>query len=204
VKAITYIEVPAYFQVVRVRQLSPFQWALLRALEVFTPGVRPELDELTQRLCIGEPVFLNEAWRELLERHAVDDAVFPQARLTMEGEEALRTNYFPVGSTVENKRVIYFTHNGELLSTALIAKHGEPRTAKPLASPPPWSDATTADQIEHFLRAQIGTERIHTDERWHNVRLAWNEALEISRDPRPAVQSSSARATSTEKPKAEQ
>lgn len=202
-KAITYIEVPVHFQVVRVRQLSPFQWALLRAMQVFVPGLRPELGELTKRLCLGEPIFLNEAWRELLEQHAVDDAVFPQARLTMEGEEALRTGCFPVGSAVENKRAICFTRDGELLSTVLIARHGEPRTAKPLACPPPWSDAITASQIERFLRPQTGADRMRTDERWHNVRLAWNEALEVSRGPRPAAQSSNAPATPTENPKGE-
>ncbi|MBK9990488.1 MAG: hypothetical protein IPP19_07100 [Verrucomicrobia bacterium] len=174
-KTIKYIEVPVRYQTVRLRRLNPFHWALLRTLQVFGPGARPDLDELTKRLCIGEPVFLNEAWRELLTWHAVDDAVFSQARLTMEGETALQEGLIPFGTAEEKTRPIYFTSEGEPLSPA---KRGDVQTAKPLSVPPPWSSNVTASQIEQFLLTQAGTRS--PDERWQSIRLAWENARTVT------------------------
>lgn len=174
------IEVPVHYQTVQLRRLNPFHWALLRTLQVFGAGARPSLDELTKRLCIGEPVFLNEAWRELLAWHAVDDAVFLQARLTMEGETALQEGLIPFGIAEEKFKPIYFTSEGEPLSPT---KRGAVQTAKLLSGPPPWSSNVTPSQIEQFLQAEAGERR--SDERWQSIRLAWEDARTATFAPQP-------------------
>lgn len=182
-KTIKFIEVPVRYQTVRLRRLNPFHWVLLRTLQVFGPGARPDLDELTKRLCIGEQVFLNEAWRELLAWHAVDDAVFSQARLTMEGKTALQEGLIPFETAEEKSRPIYFTSEGEPLSPA---KRGDVQTAKLLNGLPPWSSNVTPSQIEQFLQAEAGERR--SDERWQSIRLAWEDARTVTFAPQPHPQ----------------
>lgn len=175
-KTTTFIEVPVHYRSVRVRRISPFHWALLRAVQAFAPSLRPSRDELTQRLGLGDSLFLNEAWRELLGWHAVDDTDFAQARLTLEGEAALREGWLPQGPAVDSTRLLHFTPAGQLVPPD--ARRPAPTTT-PLAAPPGWASTITARQAEHFLRAQAGPEAPLGDERWQAVRLAWKEARTI-------------------------
>jgi len=174
------IEVPVHYQAVPLRPLSPFHWALLRALQAFAPGRRPDLDELTRRLEIGAPVFLNEAWRDLLGWRTVDDPIFAQARLTLEGEEALRAGACPLGPAVAGSRRLYFSSEGEWL---VPARAGAARLVAPLNTLPAWSGQVTAGAAERFFRTTAGVDSVRADERWQGVRLAWAEARVVTFAP---------------------
>lgn len=174
------IEVPVHYRAVPVRPLSPFHWALLRALQTFAPGRRPDLDELTRRLEIGVPAFLNEAWRDLLGWRTVDDPIFAQARLTLEGEEALREGACPLGAAVAGSRRLYFSSEGAWL---VPARAGTARLVAPLNTLPAWSGQVTAREAERFFRTTAGADPVRADERWQGVRLAWAEARVVTFAP---------------------
>ncbi len=180
------IAVPVHYRSVRVRQISPFHWALLRAVQVFPAATRPPRDELTRRLGLGDPLFLNEAWRELLGWHTVDDTDFALARLTLEGEAALREGVLPQGPAVDSTRLIHFTPAGQWVSP-------DPRrltaATTPLPTPPPWAGTITARQAEHFLRAHADPAETHADEHWQAVRLAWKDARTVilAANPTPSL-----------------
>lgn len=181
----TLIELPVHYRRVRVWPISPFHWALLRAVQVFPTATRPSRDELTRRLGLGDPLFLNEAWRELLGWHTVDDTDFALARLTLEGEGALREECIPLGPAVDSTRLIHFTPAGLWVPP----DPRRPTATTPLPTPPPWAGTITARQAEHFLRAHADPADAAANEHWQAVRLAWKDARTIilAANPTPSL-----------------
>lgn len=167
------IELPVLCSLVSVRRANPFHWALLRALQVFPAGQRPELEELAIRLRIGEVAFLSEAWRELLAHHAADDADFGQASITLEGLEALRLDHLPTGSSEERLLTLLFSADGKLLQASRAERQGEPQ---PLSEPPSWADALTADFVANSLERVGDGNAPGPDERLRSISPRWERA----------------------------
>jgi hypothetical protein len=115
--------------VTQARPVNPFHRVLGRVLETFAPGRRPELEELTRRLCIGEPAFLAQAWGELVAWRATDADAFTAARLSPTGEAALRRGWFAVGEKT-TRRVTIAVEKGETLDAARIEAELARRGAK--------------------------------------------------------------------------
>lgn len=105
--------------VAMARPANPFHRVLGRVLESFPPGRRPDLAELTQRLCIGEPAFLEQAWSELVAWRATDADAFSAARLSPAGEAALRRGWFAIGEKT-TRRVTITTAEDEPLDAARV------------------------------------------------------------------------------------
>jgi hypothetical protein len=105
--------------VAMARPANPFHRVLGRVLETFPPGRRPELEELTRRLCIGEPAFLAQAWSELVAWRASDADDFGAARLSRAGEESLRRGWFAVGEKT-TRRVTLVLARDEVLDAGRI------------------------------------------------------------------------------------
>ena len=108
--------------VTQARPVNPFHRVLGRVLEAFPPGRRPELEELTRRLCIGEPAFLAQAWSEVVAWRATDADAFTAARLSPTGEAALRRGWFAVGEKTTRRVVLMAARNERLDSVRVEAE----------------------------------------------------------------------------------
>lgn len=113
------VETTLLVTVAEARPANPFHRVLGRVLETFPPGRRPELAELTRRLCVGEPAFLEQAWSELVAWRATDADRFTAARLSMTGEEALRRGWFAVGEKA-TRRVVLAVARDDRLDAARV------------------------------------------------------------------------------------
>jgi hypothetical protein len=113
------VETTLLVTVTQARPVNPFHRLLGRVLEKFLPGRRPELEELTRRLCIGEPAFLAQAWSELVAWRATDADNFGAARLSMAGEETLRRGWFAVGEKT-TRRIVLTVARGERMDAARV------------------------------------------------------------------------------------
>jgi hypothetical protein len=100
--------------VTQARPENPFHRVLGRVLETFPPGRRPELEELTRRLCIGEPAFLAQAWSELVAWRSTDADDFGAARLSPTGEAALRRGWFAVGEKTTRRVTLVLARDAVL------------------------------------------------------------------------------------------
>lgn len=184
-KTTHYFEVPVTIEVQRVRRMNPFHWALLRAIQVFANTRRPGFEEMAGRLCIGEAAFLEDAWRDLCEFHAVDAREFSEAGLTMEGEVALQNGFFPLGMGSERKHNLYFSRTGEAV---FPDTDGTPGASPAFADLPKWSGQLTCERIERLLRKQDGAATLGSDDRVVRVQAAWNAAREMEGPARPLEQ----------------
>lgn len=172
-KAADCIELPVLCSLVSVRRANPFHWALLRALQVFPAGQRPELEELAIRLRIGEVAFLAEAWRELLTHHAADDADFSLASITLEGLEALRQDLLPTGSAEERMITLLFSEKGEVLQAVQVERRGE---ARALSEKPSWASALTTEVVAQCLKRGADGNAPKSDEYLRSIVPQWDRA----------------------------
>jgi hypothetical protein len=113
------VETTLLVTVTQARPVNPFHRVLGRVLEKFLPGRRPELEELTRRLCIGEPAFLAQAWSELVAWRATDADAFTAARLSPTGEAALRRGWFAFGEKT-TRRVVLMAARDERLDAVRV------------------------------------------------------------------------------------
>jgi hypothetical protein len=167
----SFIELPVDFSVVQGRRVSPFHWVLLKALHAFVPGARPDFDLLAERLRILERSFLNRAWAEIRDLKAADDGNFAQARLTVLGEDALRTRYFTLGEAELRTQNLHFKkQNGEALQTATF----EVAVLRALHAKPEW-----CERIGDALAVQAPTQALKRGERIQNFTFRWQDAQEV-------------------------
>lgn len=172
----TYIEVAVDCTVAPCRRVSPFHWALLRALEMFAPGARPGFDELALRLRVGERVFLDEAWKEIMRWRAADDDDFAQARLSVAGDEAIRSDWFVTGASAVRRHLLYFSREE---GSPLRAEHFEFKAMRDLRKPPTWSARLTTERVIEALAAQKPKERLQAGERVVACAVDWSTAREV-------------------------
>lgn len=167
------IELPVSCQIAKVRRLTPFHWALLHALQHFPPGGRPSLEALAARLHTLPTSFLADAWRELLEHQAVDDGAFHQARLTLEGREALRQQFLPLGRAEEQVALLYFTEAGVPMERGAPERE---EASSPLSTRPDWSTDLGAHRLERLLRRHTQTVRLSADDHLQSAHPLWDDA----------------------------
>jgi len=198
------LELPVRCLVVQVRRLTPFHWALLRALQHFPAGTRPSLAGFAERLGLSSSTATQEktagesapqlltntqaevqatsagtrfpglsaAWTELLERHAVDSSDFQDAGLTMEGQDALRLNYFPQAPAEEQQRFLHLDLSGHPrpYSPPLSAR------SQPLDSLPAWHPALTSALLAIHLRSPACSSPLSGNEELQSAHPLWPEA----------------------------
>jgi hypothetical protein len=171
-----YVEVTVVCTVAPCRKLNPFHWAVLRALQVFAPGARPGLDELAARLHLGEPAFLDEAWKDLTRWRATDDDDFAQARVSFAGEEAMRAGWFVIGAEAVRRHTLYFAKED---GRPLRAERFELKVVRDLRRPPEWSAQLTPERVEDVLAGQRLQEKVLPGERVVAVSPEWAGAQEV-------------------------
>jgi len=106
------IEVSVSFSVAECARLTPVAWAMLRALQTFPTGSRPDFTTLSQKLHIFEVSFLDSAWAILCEHRAVTHHTFDMAEPTSVGLNALKTNYFLLSQQEDRVASIYLGRDG--------------------------------------------------------------------------------------------
>lgn len=167
------LELPVTLRLQRLRRANPFHWALLRALQLFPAGKRPPLEEFVGRLCLGEKTFLEEAWRELLEFHAVDDPDFQQAGLSMEGREALAKGWFPLGAAVEQVRFLCFRSDGECVES--YGRSRAPR-GEPAAVSMELRQVLSDPRVQSIVEDELGRGATPAQETCVGARVQWDVA----------------------------
>lgn len=96
---------------------------------------------------------LTLAWEELLKHHAVDSASFQEAVLTIEGQDALRLGYFPLGSAEDQERLLHFDLDGHPRPFSRLSVTGT-HVQSPFAADTPQASASTHSTR---LQAQPGS-----------------------------------------------
>ncbi len=175
-----YVEVTVVCTIATCRTLSPFHWAVLRALEVFAPGARPGLDELAARLHVGERAFLDEAWTDVTRWRATDDNDFAQARVSVAGEAAMRAGWFVVGEPTVHRHTLYFEKED---GVPLRAERFEMKVVRDLRRPPAWSAELTLERVAEALALQRPAARLQPGERVVAVDAEWAGAQEVRVGP---------------------
>lgn len=169
------IEVPVDYSVAACAPAHPFHWALLRTLTDFPPSRRPDLPGLAERLRVGEPAFLEQAWSELGSHGAVTSSDFARAEINAVGTEALRLGYFVSGRIATRQASLYFSRRGD---RCVERKDFEVVAGVPLQQPPPWARALTAQRIHEALRHQSPAALPAPGERIVEFTPRWSEATE--------------------------
>lgn len=170
------IEVTVACTLARYRTLSPFHWAVLRALELFPPGTRPGFDELAARLRIGERLFLEEAWKDVARWRATDDDAFAVARVSVSGSEALRSGWFVLGEPTVRRHTLYFAKDdGAPLTTNRFSL----TTVRDVRRPPGWGGTLTPARVQEALALQKPNERVRPGERVTAIDAEWESAQEV-------------------------
>ncbi len=171
------ITVPILCRVAPAWSVGPFHWALLEALEVFPPGSRLPLPALADRLGLQRPRFLEEAWAELVRRHAVEGRDFLQADLAPTGREALRHGFGLSGPVQEHTRTLAFSAR-EGIPAAEPAPPTPPHTP-PLAAPPRWAERLDRERVVAALASQH-PELLPEGHHLLGFRVAWARAHAVS------------------------
>lgn len=171
-----YVEVTVVCTVAACRKLSPFHWAVLRALEVFAPGTRPGLDELAVWLHVGERVFLDEAWKDVTRWRATDDNDFAQARVSVSGEEAMSAGWFVMGEPTAHRHTLYFAKDD---GSPLQAERFETKVVRDVRRAPAWSAELTPERVAEALAVQKPGARLQPGERVVAVDVEWSGAQEV-------------------------
>lgn len=172
-KTRSFIEVTVRYQVVPSKRVSPFHWALLKALKCFPPEARPSLDEFCARLHLGDRIFLDKAWGDLCAFSSCDDKDFSQARLSLDGEEALKSGFFHLGPVEERSRALVFDAvTGE--SAGRMKVRADPST--PGQALPFWTAQLDRVRLEQILRDQAEAGSIKQGERVLSCQAQWSSA----------------------------
>lgn len=173
-KAPSIIEVTVRYRVAKVRRVSPFHWALLRAIRDFPTGNRFAIEELANHLGLDEPFFLNEAWRDLLDLEVVDDPDFQKTKLNLGGDEALKSGCFTLGPVSERSDILYLKRSD---GTAVEGELGHSSPGRPVVAPPEWAHQFTSDRLEEVLHVQASPKNeLRFGERVLSFQLDWTRA----------------------------
>lgn len=196
------VELVCSFSTIKTEPLSPFVWLLLKALNTFPAGERPEFDQLAEKLAFRDSNYLSEAWSDttkyrlcergdgqpeepspralLFERERID---FNYAKISDSGVAALNDGFIQK----EPPRV----RKGEVLYFAL--RDGSPITdwkdhyeSKEIGSlhRPNWADKITEKTIKETLKFQreSNDEHIQPDEQIFDLVIHWEECRRVKLD----------------------
>lgn len=166
-EAMIVIELPATCAVAACRRLNPFHRALLRALEVFAPGTRPGFGELARRMMILEPVFLMQAWAELVAWRATDADDFAVAGWSVAGEEAVRSGWCVVGERTTRRVTLYLRRED---GVPMGAETFEFAAGRALRSRPEWCGRGMAGRIAAAINPAPGERVVAFAADWDSAR----------------------------------
>jgi hypothetical protein len=161
------IELPVTCTVAPCRRLNPFHRALLRALEVFPPGTRPGFGELARRMVILEPVFLMQAWAELVAWRATDADDFAVAAWSVAGEEAARSGWCVVGERETRRATLYLRRED---GASMGAETFEFVAARALRARPEWCGRGMAGRIAASIALAPGERVVGFSADWDAAR----------------------------------
>ncbi|MBC8011813.1 MAG: hypothetical protein H7067_17135 [Burkholderiales bacterium] len=165
--ALIVIELPVVCTVAPCRRLNPFHRALLRVLEVFPPGARPGFGELAGRMMILEPVFLLQAWSELVAWRATDADDFAVAAWSVAGEEAARSGWCVVGERETRRTTVYLRREDGGPMSADTFEFTEER---PLRTRPEWCGRGMASRIAASIKLAPGERVVSFAADWDAAR----------------------------------
>jgi hypothetical protein len=199
------VELVCSFSTVETKPLSPFVWVLLKALETFPPGSRPEFDQLAEKLAFKDTHYLNDAWRDVImfklcecgegqktepndnfffvRRPGPEPIDFEYARITESGLAALNDGFIRNGQPRKRTgEALYFTLRDGSPITHWKA-HYEPKETGRL-NPPNWADRITEKTIKEALKFQRESEdeHIHENEQIFNLEIHWEESRRVKLD----------------------
>lgn len=163
------------FSVATCSRATPFHWALLRTLESFQPGCRPDFTAIAERLHFHEPAFLSQSWTELCSDGAVTSVDFDTAEITDIGTEALRIGFI-LTSPADTRRIsLVFSvrdgrcierHEFDLVQGSLLRKR------------PVWANELGLDAILNAMSHQMPLQLPSGGERITEFKLLWDEACD--------------------------
>lgn len=175
------VEVSCSYTVVETTPLSPFVWALLRALQVFPSGARPGFEELAIKLNIGELSFVEQAWAECLDQDLVSTTIqdFQSAELNSNGHTAIARGYVVVGAPRRREgETLYFRlRDGDVIKWQA---HFTVTEHKSLVKPK-WGDGLTEQHLAQAVNAQSGNESRHitAQQRIEFLTIDWAESRQV-------------------------
>jgi hypothetical protein len=189
--------------------LSPFAWAILRALRDFPVGSRPSFDLLSEKLRIGDASFVERAWEECVSWHLVvassatpqpeksevrhgfsrlhapsPPLTFQYAEINQEGEQAMSRGYIVQGRPIRRTgETLYFLlHDGAVVNWR---EHFSVTGHSPVQRPK-WADSLTPTRIAEAIAAQFTDDSRHiaATQRLDFTSVDWQASrqVEISTD----------------------
>ena len=175
-------EIVCSFKTVSTAPLSPFVWALLKALKTFDTGTRPSWDELAANLAVGDPSFFSAAWSELCDLHLANLSDFNSAEITDEGQKALEHGFVQTGPPRSRlcEKLYVRLDNGEPFRW----RHDfQAKNHSPLR-PPTWADTVTENLVRKALEEQreSSDERIVDGEKIYDLEIHWSQSFRVKLD----------------------
>ena len=196
------VELICSFSTVATSPLSPFEWLVLKTLNTFPEGNRPEFAELADKMAFKDPHYLNEAWHnveksKLCKRGEGQKAATNTRSLLFE-TESIDFNYATIiesGTAALSDGFIRRTparaRTGEALYFSLRdgspikgwKAHYEPKEISTLHRPD-WADKISEKTIEETLKSQCESQddHIQPDEHIFDPVIHWEECRRVKLD----------------------
>jgi hypothetical protein len=175
-------EIVCSFKTVTTVPLSPFVWALLKALRTFASGARPSWDDFAAKLAVGEPSFFRAAWSELCDLQLADHDDFHAAELTDDGEVALESGFVRSGEPRSRLREKIYVrlNNGEPIRW----RHDFEAKNHSTLFRPAWADSVTEKLVRKALDEQreSSDEQIDVSEKIYDLEIHWELSSRVKLD----------------------
>ena len=174
------VEITCSFTVVDCVPLNPFSWALLRTLESFAAGERPDFDELSTRLCVGDSSFFHQAWEELVDLRLVTVRDYQTTDVAHRGKVARVQGFVSDGEPSRRDEVLFFL----LRDGAPVQwKNHFVVTQLGLLGRPHWADSITEEKIAQAIVAQVDESRqLGENQKITQLDIEWATAQRVQLD----------------------
>ncbi len=178
------VELNCSFKVVSYVALNPFGWALLRTLRAFPHGTRPDFDELSIKLCVGNSAFFGQAWCELADMQEIpliSDPNYQSATITLQGEQACEQGFVAQSKPSTRQETLYFfLRDGDIVKWKSHFKV----TPKGSIKKPHWAEILSPENIADAILHQIEDPSLHIRENQRILEMSidWSQAQEVRLD----------------------
>jgi len=182
------------FTTIKTEPLSPFVWLLLKTLNNFGDGDRPDFEILADKLAFKDARYLQQAWNEMIglklcenekarEEPRSGDSDYKSARLTQAGKKALEDGFVRIGEPRrrEGEALYFIIRDGSPVGNWKASYESKDRG--PLDRPK-WANKVTEACIAKALKEQreSGDEHIEPDEQIYDLEIHWEDSREVKLD----------------------
>lgn len=195
-------EIICSFSTIKTEPLSPFVWLLLKTLNSFEDGERPNFQTLSEKLAFKDPRYLELAWdemirlklcergagqaepRSLTERLMFGDSIdYESARITQAGRIALEDGFIRTSDARKRRgEALYFIIRDGSPVTNWKSEY-ESKEVGPLHRPE-WANKLTEATIARALKEQRESldDHIEPDEQIFDLEIHWKESRRVKLD----------------------